>query len=533
MKKNIFTRVLVLALVLALQVSAVAYAEEGTGESGITQENPTEESKEEESKEEEPEVQVPEKGNPGWYQEPSNNDWYYYDASGLRAEGWRWVNNAWYYLDGSNEKKPGVMVSNCKMTIKGATYFFNTLGAMETGWVLRPEGWYYTNSDGAMYAGWLQWKNTWYYLDGNNEENPGLMAVDRCKASDGKMYFFRASGAMETGWVLREEGWYYTESSGAMVTGWRKVGNYWYYLDGENVEYPGLMIHDCEREINGQSYLFYSNGAMRSGWCQDEEGYWYYYGIDSGVAAVGWQYIGNVWYYFDSENMNRMAANGWYEIDGNWYYLYSSGAMASNWLSLGGEWYYLGSDGAMKTGWQLVGGKWYYMYLENDPHGGRWGVMARNTTIDGWRLQADGSMITGEQANMALKAQMYGSSTNYLILVNRSACKVAIFSGRSGAWNMIQYWSCAPGKPSTPTVAGTFRVQSKGYYFDSGSSRCYWYTQFYGNYLFHSVLYNKYTGALADGRVGMQLSHGCVRLEIGNAKWIYDNIPQGTTVVVY
>ena len=34
-------------------------------------------------------------------------------------------------------------------------------------------------------------------------------------------------------------------------------------------------------------------------------------------------------------------------------------------------------------------------------------------------------------------------------------------------------------------------------------------------------------------RVGIPLSHGCVRLEIGNAKWIYDNIPSGTHVVVY
>ena len=36
-----------------------------------------------------------------------------------------------------------------------------------------------------------------------------------------------------------------------------------------------------------------------------------------------------------------------------------------------------------------------------------------------------------------------------------------------------------------------------------------------------------------DGRVGMALSHGCVRLEIQNAKWIYDTIPSGSTVVVY
>lgn len=36
-----------------------------------------------------------------------------------------------------------------------------------------------------------------------------------------------------------------------------------------------------------------------------------------------------------------------------------------------------------------------------------------------------------------------------------------------------------------------------------------------------------------DGRVGIPLSHGCVRLKIENAKWIYYNIPAGTHVVVY
>jgi lipoprotein-anchoring transpeptidase ErfK/SrfK len=36
-----------------------------------------------------------------------------------------------------------------------------------------------------------------------------------------------------------------------------------------------------------------------------------------------------------------------------------------------------------------------------------------------------------------------------------------------------------------------------------------------------------------DDRVGMALSHGCVRLRLENAKWIYDNIPYGTKVVSY
>ena len=142
------------------------------------------------------------------------------------------------------------------------------------------------------------------------------------------------------------------------------------------------------------------------------------------------------------------------------------------------------------------------------------------------------SKVPTEQSKMQARANLYGSSTSYIILVNRSTHKVGVFQGWQGNWNCIQFWDCADGAPSTPTVEGTFRVGSKGYYFDSGASRCYWYTQFYGNYLFHSVLYNK-NGTLQDGRVGMALSHGCVRLQIQNAKWIYDTIPTGTTVVVY
>ena len=133
---------------------------------------------------------------------------------------------------------------------------------------------------------------------------------------------------------------------------------------------------------------------------------------------------------------------------------------------------------------------------------------------------------------MELRANLYSSSTPYLLLVNRSRHKVYIFQGYRGNWKQIREWSCGDGAASTPTVEGTFKVQNRGYYFDSGSARCYWWTQFYGNYLFHSVLYHK-DGTLMDGRVGMALSHGCVRLEIQNAKWIYDTIPSGSTVVVY
>ena len=39
-------------------------------------------------------------------------------------------------------------------------------------------------------------------------------------------------------------------------------------------------------------------------------------------------------------------------------------------------------------------------------------------------------------------------------------------------------------------------------------------------------------GSIKDGRLGKALSDGCIRLEKINAKWIYDNIPEGTKVYI-
>ena len=45
--------------------------------------------------------------------------------------------------------------------------------------------------------------------------------------------------------------------------------------------------------------------------------------------------------------------------------------------------------------------------------------------------------------------------------------------------------------------------------------------------------YYQGTRTVKDGRLGQDVSEGCVRLAIKNAKWIYDYIPEGTRVVTY
>ena len=77
-------------------------------------------------------------------------------------------------------------------------------------------------------------------------------------------------------------------------------------------------------------------------------------------------------------------------------------------------------------------------------------------------------------------------------------------------------------------------IYGRGKSFGSKTYTCWYYTQFYGNYLFHSVLYNRGSMTkIQDGTLGKPVSHGCVRLDINNAKWLYDNIPNGTKVVIY
>ena len=124
------------------------------------------------------------------------------------------------------------------------------------------------------------------------------------------------------------------------------------------------------------------------------------------------------------------------------------------------------------------------------------------------------------------------SPTGWVIAIDTKNCLVGVYSGSKGNWKNVYMWPCAPGKASTPTIKGTFSVGSRGYVFGSGYS-CYYWTQFKGNYLFHSVLYYQGTNRIKDGTMGQPASHGCVRLDIQNAKWIHDNIPSRTTVISY
>lgn len=124
------------------------------------------------------------------------------------------------------------------------------------------------------------------------------------------------------------------------------------------------------------------------------------------------------------------------------------------------------------------------------------------------------------------------SDTNYYIDVDLSNQRVNIFTKSEEMWVLDRSFICSSGKASTPTVKGNFTIQDKGPMFRAGSNTiCNYYTRFYGNYLFHTVLLDNNEN-IQDGRLGTPLSHGCIRLAIDDAKYIYTTIPYGTSVSI-
>ena len=340
---------------------------------------------------------------------------------------------------------------------------------------------YYLNADGSRHKGWLYKDGLWYYF-----WSDGTMATGWAYANDGYWYYFEPdTGVVHRGWATCAGKTYYMRPEDAREqTGWRMIDGYWYY--------------------------FWSDGSMATGWAYTNDGYWYYFEPDTGIVHRGWTTCGGYTYYMRPEDAREQKY--WREIDGYWYYF--------------------GSDGKMRTGWQYIGTDYYYFYTGAEADPGPVGSNAHDVVIDGRQVLSNGAIADGSKVRMKEIAEYYTSSTRYLILVDTTACKTGIFYGSWRNWDLWYFWDCSPGAYSTPTVKGVFTVKSRGYFFDSYGARCYWYTQFYGNYLFHSVLYYP-SGGLMDGRLGMNLSHGCVRLAYDNAYWINQNIPSGTTVVIY
>ncbi len=133
-------------------------------------------------------------------------------------------------------------------------------------------------------------------------------------------------------------------------------------------------------------------------------------------------------------------------------------------------------------------------------------------------------------------AQLQRAQYPYKLEVVRNQCTVLVYGlDKSGNYSILHHaFVCGPGRT---TPIGTFRTPFKAAWHPLQGCWGQYCTQITGNYLFHSSPYNSPNKNDLSYRLYNQLgtvcSHGCVRLTVADAKWIYDNCPLGTTVSIY
>lgn len=126
------------------------------------------------------------------------------------------------------------------------------------------------------------------------------------------------------------------------------------------------------------------------------------------------------------------------------------------------------------------------------------------------------------------------SDTSYLINVNIKNQKTYIYKGKADNWKLVKTYSCSTGITGEDTPSGSFSIKEKGDWFFSekyNEGGKYW-TQITGDILFHSVPFDKDKTTVLDYTMNKPSSHGCIRLSLDDAKWIYNNIPKGSKVII-
>ena len=129
------------------------------------------------------------------------------------------------------------------------------------------------------------------------------------------------------------------------------------------------------------------------------------------------------------------------------------------------------------------------------------------------------------------------AASDYQIKINKQANCVTIYKkNASGKYKAVKAMVCSTGYA---TKLGTFSLGEKmRWHVLDGPCYGQYCTRIYGGVLFHSVWYTGYNdpstlSISSYNKLGTTASHGCVRLTVADAKWIYDNVPSGTQVVIY
>jgi len=132
--------------------------------------------------------------------------------------------------------------------------------------------------------------------------------------------------------------------------------------------------------------------------------------------------------------------------------------------------------------------------------------------------------------------------TKYTLMVDRLNQIVRAYTyDENGQYTvLVREMICSTGTSKHATPLGTTimpKKRARWGYFPTWDSHAQYLTRIDSANAFHSVLYYQADETLlaieSYEDLGTPASHGCVRLYVGDAKWIYDNCEAGTIITVY
>ena len=476
---------------------------------------------------------------------------YHFDKNGVEtlATGWKKVDGIWYYLE---------KVSEGRVSAK-------------TGWLKSGRKYYYLGADGAMVTGWLTLEDKTYYLDAVNgdsvtgklvledqtyylpsEDGKGVLAGDGWNSIGGKQFYLdpETHAPLAGRQMLEGKIYFFDGETGESLKGVQKetfvmddgtetTANYLYMPDEDG---RGVLAESAEQApvhatFDGKAYLVNSDGSLVLG-LVTEDGVTRNYTLTG--LTTGWLQLDGVWYYFDASG--KRLEEGWKKLGSTWYYLQpGTGAAQTDWATIDGKKFYFNPTScAMVSGIVTISGKTYYFDTNGALH-----TKAETITYKGakYTVAKDGTakpVIRNYIEQMDYAVQKYDCSTGWIIMVDKTNHKVGVYRGSKNNWKRVNtnIWDMSCGAKKTPTKSGMFKIVMKEFVVDFDHSTAFYCSYTTGSYYFHSVLYKQYVrvrndAQIIDGRMNKNISHSCIRLRTDNAKYIYNNCPKQTKLIVY
>lgn len=147
--------------------------------------------------------------------------------------------------------------------------------------------------------------------------------------------------------------------------------------------------------------------------------------------------------------------------------------------------------------------------------------------------------LVGDNGNYNAVAKFPAKGTYKLVVDLYHQVVLAYSKDSNGNYTVpVRYMVCTTGGSMTPTPVGTYGAKDsrrRFSQFSTGEYAQYW-TKVVGEIYFHSLLYSRananYYMESSYKLLGSRGSHGCIRLLVPDARWVYYHVAPGTTIQI-